>query len=430
MAACVGNVQPDDNERIQIYTAHTLLPSAVIAAELPPQPPPEVLPETSYNQSQPFPGRIAIFTESWGWGGFGGEYFSAKWLVDKHGAQNIFHNSRWTGSRHSLELTAQSVINDPEIRVVIINSAKRGVNYFVSLIREQRNDIFIIYIEYDSYGYCDYPYISQTFSQGVAMADLILNVDMDAMYTAFPMQAQKLGAETIVFFAVEPGPCYCCGDFFFDDFDYEERNIMRVKSEQLGLNFVEAFRCHGAIGCMSDTARYMSENIPKWINKYGRNIAFAGLCDERLLWDFRNTGVVYPSSLTMIPSPQFIALGLFIPSFLAMERELSMDISNLPFIIAETRKALAERDMLGRISTWPVHASALLTYAAVEYGIRWMNGEVPSTDIDLAVLEQIMVNFIAAYSGEEGLGVRLTQRSHDGNTYPNYILFFMDFMIY
>ena len=106
------------------------------------------------------------------------------------------------------------------------------------------------------------------------------------------------------------------------------------------------------------------------------------------------------------------------------------DINNLEFVIDEIRKFLDEEDMRGRISTEPVLASTMFKYAALEYGIKWMYGEVSGDDIDLVILERIMVDFIARYSGEEGLGVSLSLREKDGSVYSHYILVDMDFIVY
>ena len=391
-----------------------------------PEPPINILPVL------PASGRITILTEPLGWGGVGWESYSANWLREIHGGEKIYHSTTWGGSRSSMELTAESIINDPEIRVVIINSARLGTNWFVSKIREQRSDIFIVYIDYESDGYCDYPYISQTFSEGVAMADLILNIDMFEMYRNLPLQAQLLGAETLVFF-------YISG---WDDdsswaeswYYYDEREAMRVASAEIGLRFVEVARSPWCIGCNSDFFMYKQENIPMLIDRYGRDIAFVGLGGPRMFAKSVREGVIYlPSYERSFPTS--LALGmqeyaLVSAGFITTNTEELSDKNNLPFIIDEIRTALDEHGMLGRVSTWPVSASTLLTYAAVEYGIKWINGYAPQNEIDIEILQQIMVDFIAKYSGEYGLGVNLAERVHDGNVYANYVLVFMEFMIY
>jgi len=391
-----------------------------------PEPPEEVLLES------PAMGRIAILTEPFGWGGVGWEWYSANWLYEMHSAEMIVPDSRWGGSRGSMYVAAEEIINDPEIKVIIINSAPRGVNYFISKIREQRSDIFIVYIEYDSDNYCDYPYISLNFSESVGMADLILNIDMLEMYRSLPVQAQALGAETLVFFYIDgwDDNSYWTGRSYF----YDERAIMREMSDEIGLCFVEVARSPECIGCNSDFFMYLQYNVPRLIENYGRDIAFLGLRGARVFTTSAREGVIYLSSYRQ-SSPARLARDMreymLIPSsLLGVGNETLSDKNNLTSIIEELRNALDEHGMQGRVSTWPVSASTLLTYAAVEYGIMWMNGDVPQYGVDMEILQRIMAGFIAEYSGEYGLGVHLSQRTRDGNVYENYVLVFMDFMTY
>jgi len=402
ITACVHDTNYAEFERVPIYDASGLY--QLDYAQVDYYTPPQVSVQTSLTAS---PGKIVIITESY-WG-TNEQYIAATGLVAKHGAEKIVHiNAPELFGRNRLEyaaIIAEKIIQDSEVRVLIINPAENGADHLVSLVREQRSDIFVVYIE-DRHSELN----------DASIADLILGINMPELNAAFPAQAQKLGAEAIIFFAIDD--CWdgiCCS---------QARNIMRPKAEAIGLNFVEIFRCRYTIGCGSSLNMYMVEIMPVLIEKYGQNIAFAGLCDERFLWSFPGNGTIYPSSILTPPSPQFVAQGLFVPSLREMELEKFFDKNNTAFIIAETRSTLAEQNLLGRISTWPVSANIILTYTAVEYGIKWMNSEVPQSSIDLAALQQIMEDFIAAYSGEEGLGVTLTRRSQ------NHILVFMDFMTY
>jgi len=395
-AACVHDTNDAEYERVPIYGASGLYQPDYVTPQV-------------YMQSSPAasPGRIVIITES-RWGA-NQEYIAATGLAAEHGADKIVHiNAPELFGRNSLQYAvtiAEKIIRDNEVRVLTVNPTGNGADHLVSLVRQQRSDIFVVYIE-DRHSELN----------DASIADLILGINMPELNAAFPAQAQKLGAEAIIFFAIDD--CWdgiCCSI---------PRNIMRPKAEALGLNFVEVLRCRYTIGCGSSLAMYMAETMPVVIEKYGQNIVFAGLCDERFLWSFPGNSTIYPTSLIMPPSPHFIAQGLFVPSLREMELEKFFDKNNTAFIIAETRNFLEERNLLGRISTWPVSVNTMLTNAAVEYGIKWMNGEVPQNGIELAVLQQIMMDFIATYSGEDGLGVTLTRHSQ------NHILVFMDFMTY
>ena len=86
--------------------------------------------------------------------------------------------------------------------------------------------------------------------------------------------------------------------------------------------------------------------------------------------------------------------------------------------------------MIGRIASWPVSHHSMFAHAVVEYGIMWLNDEVPQEYIDAEALRKIMIEFIAEFTGRQNLGVNLTPLHQDGIIYPNHILVFLDFMIY
>jgi hypothetical protein len=103
---------------------------------------------------------------------------------------------------------------------------------------------------------------------------------------------------------------------------------------------------------------------------------------------------------------------------------------------AETKAAIAEKNMLGRLSTWPVYDTFMYTYAASEYAIKWINGEVPKEGIDVAALKQLMEEYA-------GVQVNLTpfvdDGTHDyfkregeptGETYYNFLLMSMDYITF
>jgi len=381
--------------------------------------------ETEYTlETSPTPSRVAVLTLPMGWGGHGCSSYIAGWLQDKHGSDMIFHDTRWVGSRAAMAQTAEDIIQDMNIGVVVVSPAERGTNYFISKIREQRDDIFIIYIGYDSYGYHDPPYISQTFSEAAHMADLILNIDMMEMYRRLPAQAQKLGAETLVFLYIEPDD----DSQWVVDTSYE-KNLMRAASGEIGLQFIELSRSPWAIGCGSSYNSYLWDYVFPLIAEYGNNTTFIGLGGHRMFAMLAHSGAIYLPSYAQ-SSPSNIMNGMLL---YGVHGGLNFDerpINNLELVIQEIRKTLAGKDMLGRVSSWPISASTLLTYAAVEYGFKWMNGEVLYDGIDSEILQQIMENIISTYTGEEGLGATLTQRTYNGNSYPHYLLVFIDFMTY
>jgi malate synthase len=62
------------------------------------------------------------------------------------------------------------------------------------------------------------------------------------------------------------------------------------------------------------------------------------------------------------------------------------DISNI-------NKILSSKNMLGRISTWPVNDEYMYTFVATEYAVKWINGEVQKESVDIEVLWQLMEDY-------------------------------------
>jgi len=329
----------------------------------------------------------------------GQEYSLVAALSEKHGNQSIVIYT-WPTHYNSAETIAiiDDIITAPEIKVLLINPAFYETDHLVSLLREQRDDIFII-------------------SNTDLNANLILEVDADKMLRTFPRKAYELGAKTLVYF-YDSSVAWVWGeeDIIKEEYVKSDQHIMtREKSEEIGLRFID-IDIAGAIQCGSSYAMFMAETLPLLIENYGNDIVFFNLDNERLFWSWRGLNMIYlptHSPWWFEPTPADIAKELLIT-----------DISTGPALIQEIRTTLEEQNRLGRIASFPVSSHLMLPITAVEYGMRWANGEVSTTGIDLEVLEQIMMDFIVTHSGETG-AVILTEY-----LYPNHILVYIDFIIY
>jgi len=378
---------------------------------LPPQPAPEPEPEPLAPPT--LPGRIAIITDNWH---DSEEYLSATSLVEEHGAENIVHLI-WPGWRESEIITlAEYIAKDSEIRVVIVNHSRSGIHILASTLRELRDDIFIIYAQFAPH----------PDSDAFDYAGLIITADMQEVWRQTPAQARALGADTLVLFAPDPEL------LGFREGELEGRLLWRARAEEAGLNFVEAL--YGDLGDSPGISEFIGYVLPGLVEEHGNDLVFVGLSSERLLWHPLGMGAIYVAPQAHpAPSPYFLA-GHF--RYLASDwlREVGraefIAKENLARIIEETRSVLEEVGLLGRVSTWPVSTRSMFTYAAVEYAIMWMSGELPEEGVGSEALRQIMVDFIARYAAEPEWGVALTPLEYEGTVYPHYLLVFLDFMTY
>jgi len=352
-------------------------------------------------------------------------------LLERHGSDNVLvytwpRRHRNSTARETIALI-ETIANNPEIRVLIISPAWQGTDYIVSILRETREDIFVIYLEYNitdqEQQSEDSPFQYNTLAYASANANLILDLDVDAMTRALPEKAWALGARTLVFF-------YDSYRWEWDEEEFEEaywHRFMREKSGEIGLTFVEV-DINGEIQCGSSFAMFMAEVIPPLIEAHGTDTVLFGLDNERVFWDWLQHSFIYiPMPHNWFePDPINLATGLQISEFSA---HFTDDMPDIPHLIDEIRQELDERGLLGRIVSVPISSNLLVSLAATEYSIKWIHQEVPNEGIDTNALEQIMIGIIEEYTGITNHGVTLTG-FNQGHIYENYILVTLDWFTY
>ena len=414
-------VSPPSTTRASQVTTRITTNSATtitVEEELPDE---EVGSPTGYSveQSQEFPieGKIAIIcnsrTNSYE------EYYSAQKVVKKYGEDKItqvFWPDSYTTDweREEMLQTILELGDDPEVRVIITNQTKPGVDKDLQRLLEVRDDMFIICIE---------PFIRSGINVEdlCNSADFVLQVDYIGMGPAMVRQAKALGANTFVHY-------YTYSHQFVDGSIIPRIEELRKTCEQYGITFLEKIIPHSQITFDID---WFIEDMEKVISCYGLDTAFFKahrIDSEYFAKVVIDLGAILPQ--TERPSPYGgLDRALLDPSYLRLSYRPSYEE-----IIALEREALAEKNMLGRVSFWPMEASDLLTNASVEYAMKWMNGEVPRNGVNVSVLNQLMEE----YSGVE---VFLTPYVDtdvyyytgvvgSGKTYDNFLLMRMDYITF
>jgi len=121
------------------------------------------------------------------------EYRSAELMVNRYGEDKIMHvlwPDNFMTEQEQMISTIAKIGSNPDVKGLIINQAVPGTNAAVDKLLETRDDIFI--------SYCT----PQENPPDVAeRANLILNPDELKMGDAIPVQAQKLGAKTLVHYS-------------------------------------------------------------------------------------------------------------------------------------------------------------------------------------------------------------------------------------
>ena len=324
-------------------------------------------------------------------------------------------------SKKNVCLFREAIVEDQTVNVLIINQAVGNTNGAIDKVRKLRGDDILIIS-------CS---PNEEPSEVVKRADFAINVNNFISGEKMLLQAKVLGAETFAHIS------------FPRHMEYvdlaERRDIIKRVSESEGLSFLDLEYPDPMYGVPTSTMHIL-EDIPKQVERLGKNTAFFFTnCGQQisLIEAVVDNGGIYPQPCCPSPYHGFTsALGIEIdiPSgvFNVETGEEIWRLRPISEVIEAIRLIIANRGMTGRMSTAPLPYSMLFTYAAVEYGIKWMNGEVPREKgvIDYEAMEQIMRDVIEEYSGEKGLGTSISTWDYEGEKYPNYLLVWQDYLVF
>ena len=330
------------------------------------------------------------------------EYRSAELMVNRYGEDKIMHvlwPDNFMTEQEQMISTIAKIGSNPDVKGLIINQAVPGTNAAVDKLLETRDDIFISYCTPQE----NPPDVAQR-------ADLILNPDELKMGDAIPVQAQKMGAKTLVHYSF---PRHMSIVMLA-----ARRQLMIDKCKEIGLEFYDA----QAPDPTSDVGvpgaqQFILEDVPKLVDRFGKDTAFFSTncaMQTPLIKATVDEGAIYPQPCC--PSPYH---GY--PSALGIE-STGYTVDAMANVISETAKALKEKGVLGRFSTWPVPVAMMNTVASTEYIIEWINGNV-GDELDVDVLEDKMSEYAE-------LTVTSSPYTEEGLEIPHFRLIIMDFLTY
>ncbi len=332
------------------------------------------------------------------------EYRSAEQMVAKYG-DRIVHTTwpdNFMTEQEQMITTVSKLAADPEIKALIINQAVPGTDAAVDKLLESRDDILIIYAT------------PQENPEDVAVrADIILQPDELSMGPAMVQQAKKQGAKVFVHYSF---PRHMAQVLLSG-----RRELMKEECAKLGIEFVDATAPDptGDSG-VTGAQQFILEDVPKMVAQYGKDTAFFSTnCAMQvpLIKSVVENGAIYPQPCCPSPYHGFpAALGLVSGDTSAVE---TMDLQD---IIDQTTKILQEKGEIGRVSTWPVPVSMMITIAGTEYAFKWMDGQTDGK-LDLKVLKQCMDDYA-------GLDCQTSAFADGSTTYDNYQLIMMDYLNY
>ena len=364
----------------------------VPAEKITPTPIPTPTPEP-----EPFPGKIAFVNN-----GTCGEmeYRTALDIQKEYGEEKIVCEV-WPANFMSEQGQIIDIVGeigqDPDVKVIILNQTVPGANAAIDKLKETRDDIFVVYCT---------PH--ENPEEVAKRADLILIPDELAMGSAMVQKAYDMGAKTFVHYSF---PRHMSQIILS-----ARRELIKQECANLDIQFIDATSPDPTSDAgVAGAQQFILEDVPKMISKYGKDTAFFSTnCAMQipLIKSVVDFGAIYPQPCCPSPYHGFpSALGLEWTDNLSVKEDLKDTVNRI-------NDFLAEKDMLGRVSTWPIPSDMLLSALPALYGIKWLNGEVQQKEsIDLAVLEECLNE----YTGVECELSPYTD-SETGITYPNFLM--------
>jgi len=381
---------------------------------------PEPFPYGHLNIATTFPGVIAVITNDVSQSEE--EFRSAQALQAKFGSDKIVHRTwpaMFAQEGEMMISIMREVAAIEDLSAVIINQAVVNTNAAVDALMSMRDDVFIVYAS------------PAENPDDVAMrAHLVLQTNDPLIGRLFVEQAAEMGVETIAHysFARHLGvPSIAL-----------RREIMMQTAEEFGIAFedLEATDPQGD-GGVPATMMHITQDLPRQVERLGPNTAFFGTnCAMQgpMIAQVVFHGAMYVQPCC--PSPYHgypTALGvtaLVDSGQVDEDGEAIMRFRDMNEVIQATRDRVAELDMTGRVSGWPVPGAGMWSNVGVMYAIQWLNGNVPEEhgNIDFEMVSALSWQFIEE-QGERG-NASWDSFTLEGRNFPNWALAAMPYILY
>ena len=245
--------------------------------------------------------------------------------------------------------TALGLVADQNVKALLIFQEPAGSSAAVKACREVRPDVL---------------YMAGVVSEDPDVVEDAFDVIIDPakfnMGASIVKQAKAMGAETFVHYSF---PRHMAMESLA-----QRRDLMRQTCEAEGIQFVDVTSPDPLSDAgVTGTQQFILEDIPKEVEKYGKNTAFFGT--NTAMMDVMVKAVVESGALlpsTCDPSPfQGFTSGLSI--------DIPEDKSSDPqYAVEQISAKLAELGMTGRLSTWPLSSSMLYFQSIFEYAKQYV----------------------------------------------------------
>ena len=366
--------------------------------------------EPLYNRDNPAPFHIGIITGTVSQSE--DELRGAEMLMKIYGESSqggmITHVTYPDNFPSEQETTIGHIIglaDDPLMKAIVFTQAILGVTEGFRRVKEKRSDILLLAGEPQE----DLIMISE-------VADICVHTDYITRGYTIPLGAKKIGADTLVHvsfprhMSVEPMSVM--------------RSIMEKSCKDIGLKFVIETTPDptGDVG-MAGAQQYVLENVPVWLDKYGKNAAFFCTSDgeiEPLIKRITELGGYFIES--DVPSPLMGYPG-------ALGIDLKNQKGDWQAILKKIEASVINAGGKNRLGTWAFSFGYTTVAALAEYAKNYIEGKfnyAPGS-------EQLLNNIVEMYNkfcpGSKWRAGYLID-SMTGEKNPKYILLLQDTYIF
>lgn len=242
-----------------------------------------------------------------------------------------------------------SLADDPLMKVIVVNPSVPGTAEAFRQIKAKNNDIL-----------CLAANIQEESAIVEEVADMI--VDPDNLHRGYliPIAAQKMGAKKFVHLS------------FPRHMNIEllglRYKVMESTAKQIGLGFfAETVPDPVSVG-IEDAQQFILDNMPKWVQKYGKDTAFFATNDaqtEPLIKRVAELGAIFVEQDSASPVLGYSS---------AFGVNLDDVRGNWAEILNRVEDAVIANGGKGRMGSWAYSCSYTMTQALTEYGKQIVEG--------------------------------------------------------
>ena len=301
------------------------------------------------------------------------------------------------------ETTISQIVSratDPLVKAIVMNQAVPGATEGFRRVREMRPDILLL----AGVAHEDPLVIGK-------VADFVMRNDFVSAGYRVIWAAKQLGADTFVHVSF---PRHMSVETLT-----RRRMIFEEACKDLGVKFVfetapDPLSDVGVVGAQ----QYLLENVPKWVETYGKNASFYCTNDahtEPLIRQVAEFGGTFVEA--SLPSP---LLGF--PGALGID--LTNEKGNFPAIMKKIEDVLVEKGAGGRLGTWSFSFPFCATTGLIQHAINVIEGSSTMTN-----MQDVLKAFGKYTPGAKWAGSYYVDGT-TGERLNNYILLLQDTYIF